>query len=181
MTNDVHIEFDVCPSMETSLNLFLDGELPSNEQRELYLHLAQCEECRRFLDSMLIFRKIAREENLAVPPQVDEAFFERLAAHKEAVDESTHRADRRERRREKFPRVGRLITIGCVVALVAGTVLATSVDWTSAHAVVSGEEELVNFPILEPQVREQGAVYVFYPGLTIEAENWVEPASIESL
>jgi anti-sigma factor RsiW len=181
MTQGIDTDTSICPPMEASINLFLDGELAFEDQADVYRHLADCEDCRRYVDSLLVVRRIIREENLSVPPQVDEAFFERLAAHKSAVTEAVERSNRRFRRREQLPKISRALTLGAIAALIVGGVITTSGESPAPGGEVVGEEELVNFPRYAPLLRDQGAVYVFYPGLTIEAENWVEPASLESL
>jgi predicted anti-sigma-YlaC factor YlaD len=181
MNHSHDIPTSTCEAFEEAVNHFLDGELPFEEQGPLYRHLADCEPCRRYLDSLLVFRRIIREENLAVPPHVDEMFLERLAAHKEAVADAQDSKERRDRRRELLPVVGRALTLATVVGFIVGTVVMRNNDATTPSAVVVGEEELMNFPTAERPAREASAVYVFYPGLTIEAENWVEPASLEPL
>lgn len=181
MTQRIDTDTIVCESLEAALNLFLDGEMPIDEQPELYTHLAGCASCRRYLDSMLFVRRAIRDEHLTVPPIVDETFFERLAAHKEVVSHAHHRLERRARRREQLPVVGRVVTLAMLVVIIVGGVVSGTLDAGDTSAAVIGEEELVNFPIENRTVREPSAVYVFYPGLTVEAENWVEPASLEPL
>ncbi|MDA0378554.1 MAG: hypothetical protein O2899_03590, partial [Bacteroidetes bacterium] len=76
--------------MEEELNLFLDGELPLERQGALYAHLAERVEAQSFMDQVLLFRRMSRQEYLDVPPAVDESFFVRL----DALKSSGERVDR---------------------------------------------------------------------------------------
>ena len=63
---------------ETLLNLYVDGELPSGEQAELFAHLSTCAACRAQFNVLLVFRLVSRQETIIVPPAVDEAVLARI-------------------------------------------------------------------------------------------------------
>lgn len=171
----------ICTDYEERLNAYVDGELAFEEQPELFAHLAFCSRCRRFLDGVLSLRRTASDEPLAVPPLVDEAFLQRLADHREAVVSARRRAGRRERVRQAAPKAGRLVLVSLLAGIGLTALLQGSAGDVEAPGDVVGEEELVNFRPPPQRNTDSGAIYVFYPGLTIEAENWAEGASSESL
>ena len=59
---------------EEELNLFLDGELSFDRQANLYSHLAKHPESRSFMDNVMLFRRMSRQEFIAVPPAADDEF-----------------------------------------------------------------------------------------------------------
>jgi len=63
---------------EEALNLFLDGELFSCDQADLFAHMAACETCREGMNAVMEFRRMSRQEVLHVPPIADEAVLARL-------------------------------------------------------------------------------------------------------
>ncbi len=170
------------PVMEEALNLYVDGELPLDQQAALFGHLAACPACRRTLDSVLSFRRWSRQEPLGVPPALDDAFFKRLAEHKARHTRIDRAADRRPLWQAQAPvtlRAG--LTIAIVVFLL-GLFVPSNLQPVPARFAVIGEEELVELPAVAAS--EPGRVeplYVFYPGLTIEASKTEEPAPGESL
>ena len=46
---------------EYEINLFADGELPREDQKELFVHLAECDECRKILADYLLMKERSRE------------------------------------------------------------------------------------------------------------------------
>ncbi len=63
---------------QAKLDAFLDGELPSEERREVESHLADCAECRRECET---WRRITAA--ILRPPEIapDEAFVRRVMTH----------------------------------------------------------------------------------------------------
>ncbi|GIV62314.1 MAG: hypothetical protein KatS3mg044_1180 [Rhodothermaceae bacterium] len=156
---------------EEALNLYLDGELPSEQQPALFAHLAACEACRRRFDAVLKFRRMSRLEYLTVPPSVDDDFFERLARHRAfalRVDRSAERRSLWQRRAVVSFRAAVLVAL---LLFLVGVLLpeAPAPPRTVVMPSVHGEEERIEFADFELPPRRLEAVYVFYPGLTIEA------------
>ena len=154
--------------MEEELNLFLDGELPMERQGAVYAHLADSIESRSFMDQVMLFRRISRQEYLEVPPSVDEAFFARL----DRLKSSGERVDRF-LEREPLWRTRRPVSLGTAIAAV---VVVFMVGWFLPYAdqgqqtgFIAQEEERVLFDVQQTRVM-QSYIYVFEPGLTIEAE-----------
>lgn len=154
-------------AMEEALNLFIDGELPFDEQPGLFTHLATCDQCRRTLSAMMEFRRMSRQEVTLVPPAVDEAFFHRL----DEIKARSHRVDRYQDRRPlwqtRTPVSLRVATMAAVLLFGAGLFFPQTAGEPFATAPIEVQEEHVEFIPLVP-------VYVFYPGVTIEAPKIVE-------
>lgn len=163
-----------CGSTEEALNQYVDGELSFEAQPGLFAHLAACSECRRTLEAVMRFRRMSRQEGLSVPPGVDEAFFARLAAHKQAGRPVDRAADRRPLWQARAPISLRSAVMVAVLVFVTGLLMPkhggeTTPRLSAGAAYVEGIDERVEF--LEPVVLRPEAVYVFYPGLTVEADK----------
>lgn len=175
------------PALEEALTLYVDGELPFDQQPRLFAHLSVCESCRQTLDGVMAFRRIAREENLAVPPAADDAFMKRLARHKRATTAAVRTSEHgpvwwRHRQPVTARVAGSVLAGALVMALVAPLVqpLDGQIRQEKALTWVRGEEELVELN-LEVPVAEPATVYVFYPGLTVEAPKTDDAAGAETL
>ena len=46
---------------EYEINLFADGELPDEESREMFIHLAECSECRNLYSEFILLEKRIKE------------------------------------------------------------------------------------------------------------------------
>ncbi|WP_457654081.1 anti-sigma factor family protein [Rhodocaloribacter sp.] len=162
-----------CPgAMEEALNLYLDGELSAEMQPFLFAHLSVCASCRRRFDAVLKFRRMSRQEYLAVPPSVDDAFFKKLARHKKVSLRVDRASDRRPLWNLRTPVTLRSAVIVAVVLFLIGVMLpGSTAPEDQARTSVLGEEERVEFVDLELPPSRFEAVYVFYPGLTIEAKQ----------
>ncbi|NBC16535.1 MAG: hypothetical protein GVY18_04365 [Bacteroidetes bacterium] len=151
-------------SWEAALNEYVDGELPMEAQPRLFAHLATCAPCRRTLEAVLAFRRMSRQEPLAVPPAADDAVFRRL----DQVKQRAERVDRNARQRSLWTAPTPLslgaAAMVAVVLFVVGLLVPMQLDEADSTALVSAGMERVEF---EPAPAE--AVYVFYPGLTVEA------------
>ena len=155
-------------SREEELNLFLDGELPLERQGGLYAHLSEDREAQAFMDHVLLFRRMSRQEFLEVPPAVDESFFARL----DALKSSGERVDRF-LEREPLWNSRKPVSLRVAIAAVLGVFM---VGWllpiaggSQGTAFIAQEEERVFFDIPQTRVM-QSYIYVFEPGLTIEAD-----------
>lgn len=166
--------------LRETLHLYVDGELPAGEQAALFAHLSSCAECRSLLESVLQFRRMVRLEKTAVPPAADDAFFQRLAEHKERRPEAESGSHRRRARRRW--------TAPVAAAAAAFLLFAAAFNLTSppqGSPLVVGEEEQVELPeqafAKRPAIADRQAIYVFYPGLTVEAPRTQEPHPPETL
>ncbi len=171
----------ICESFDEKLNLFVDGELRVADHAAMFNHLAECDRCRQYFDELLALRRMMGEEVIRVAPSQDEAFLRRLAQYRSAVQPSKVRNERRERMRRLSPVAGRALVGAAIVILVLTSLMPSPRTDAEITSLVVGEEELVNFTTTSSPNRDRGAVYVFYPGLTIEADNEVEPAPTEAL
>lgn len=154
---------------EEELNLFLDGELSFDRQADLYSHLAEHPESRSFMDSILLFRRMSRQEFIAVPPAADDEFFDRLATLK-ASKSQIDRVQDREPLWNLRKSISMRTALATVVAVFMVGLLLPISNTTDATSFLEQEEERVFFDI--PQTRVlQSYIYVFVPGLTIEADD----------
>jgi anti-sigma factor RsiW len=168
---------ECAPSHEERVQLYLDGEMPFSEQPALFAHLAVCDACRRTMDGVLTFRRMSRQEFLHVPPAADDVFFERLAQLKQRSDRVDRAAERRPLWHARRAVSLRSAVLTAIVVFMVGVFLPANTPEESAAVFVEIEEELVEFPAFQFPFREPTAVYVFYPGLTIEApksDDYVE-------
>ena len=158
-------------SWEDALNRYVDGELPFEAQSSLFAHLATCATCRRTLEAVLAFRRISRQEPLAVPSAADDAFFRRLDQVKHRADRVDREAERRTLWTMRTPvSLGMAAMVAAVLFLV-GLMMPMHLDQSEPTDLVTAGMERVE---LEPAPTE--AVYVFYPGLTVEATKLDEVA-----
>lgn len=154
-------------SMEEAVHLYIDGELPFELQPALFAHLAVDEEARRMLDAVLKFRRMTREDYLPVPPAADEAFFKRLAS----LQRQHRRIDRAAQRRpiweHRTPVSFRAAVVAAALLFMAGLLFPVSAGEAAPQGYVVAQVERVELPTeLE---RPSEYVYVFYPGLDVEA------------
>ena len=158
--------------MEEALNLYMDGELAFGEQPLLFAHLATCDCCRRILSSMLEFRRMSRQEAMSVPPAVDEAIFERLNQVKERSTRIDRYWDRRPLWQKRASVSLRAAALAAVMLFGAGLMFPQDVGTPLAVTAVVSEDEHVEQG--NTYVIQRDVMYVFYPGLTVEASRIIE-------
>ena len=158
------------PRQVEALSQYLDGELVFDQQPALFAHLAACERCRRTLAATMDFRRMSRQEVVSVPAAVDDAFFQRLDQLKHRTDRVTRMADRRPLWNSRTPISLRTASAVALVLFLAGFFFPQQMaKTTDGPPPVEGVGERVEFAPLAPYRSE--AVYVFYPGLTVEAQR----------
>lgn len=155
--------------MEETLNLYVDGELSIGLEADLFAHLSTCSACRMMFNGLMQFRRMVRQEAIQVAPAVDDAFFQRLDQAKRRLVFVDRRAERRPLWQSR-PRISvRAATTGALLLFLAGVLFPQSAGERSGvvQGYVEGLEERVEF---RPSIHDRSeAVYVFYPGLTVEA------------
>lgn len=159
---------------EVRLNRYVDGELAPDEQAVLFRHLAGCDACREELEAVLVFRRMSRQETMTLSPAAEEAFFERL----DAVRGSAERVDRAEEHRsfwhQRTPLTMRTLVLTALLLFVAGSMTPLGQQ--------RGGRQLAS--VVRPEAGVQPpmeVIYVFYPGLTIEADPPEEPGTEDAL
>ncbi len=153
--------------MEEALNLYVDGELSFAAQPALFAHLAACERCRRVLASTMEFRRMSRQEVLSVPAAVDDAFFRRLEQLKRREARVDRFADRRPLWQTRSRVSLRAAATAAMALFFVGLLFPRQAGEPRATPLVEGRQERVELAPAAAPVGE--AVYVFYPGLTVEA------------
>lgn len=169
-TSHSHSESGLC-TREEDLNLYLDGELPVDVQADLFSHLSGCSQCREVMDSVLMFRRMSRQEYVVLPPAADDEFFKRLARIKNA-GERQNRSEEREPLWNSRRSVSIKSAVFAVFAVfILGLLLPRTEGPEMMTALVEFEEELVDLDReVKPQVL-QSYIHVFVPGLTVEANK----------
>ena len=145
---------------EMLLNLYVDGELPSGEQAELFGHLSTCVACRAQFNVLLAFRLASRQETFVVPPAADEAVLARIDRLRRTPRPAPVRvSERRFFGGQVHRRVSlRSALLAAVVLIVFG--LAVRPGTTPDAAALS-------YYVTETVI-DDGALYVIGPGVTVE-------------
>ena len=149
------------------LDLFLDGELPGLREARLFQHLHECAACREYLSGALEFRRTSRDESFGVPLWADDKLIARVEAHSRLVQKKT-----RLHTRDPVWSASTTVSVRTLL-LLCGFIIATTY-WSTRPA----DPETAQVYVEQEQVTQkewwhQAAteVYVFYPGLTIEADR----------
>jgi anti-sigma factor RsiW len=67
-----------CSDKQEQITSFLDGNLSTRDQIELFKHLAVCNDCQSFIDVMMRMRDIQKHERINYPIEIDEALLTRI-------------------------------------------------------------------------------------------------------
>lgn len=135
------------------LTMYADGVLPAGQQGALFNHLSSCQDCQRVLEGVLSFRRWSRVEALAIPPNVDDRIFAKLDKIRNrkpnaVVDPSLWDS--------KMSMTFKTWLFAAMLVFAFGISVQSALAPT---ADISGEG----------QVAEVEPIYVFYPGVTVEA------------
>ena len=150
------------------LHQYLDGELSLDVQSSLFEHMADCENCRRMMESVLAFRRMSRQEFLAYPPAADEVFFKRLAKLKKQSDQVDREGDRKPLWNAKRSiSLRSSLALASIVFLIGLFVpMPSRTDYVTA--LIRLEVERVQFEPSESIVIESH-IYHWVDGITVEA------------
>ncbi len=155
-----------------ALNMFLDGELAVEDQPALFLHLSTCERCRLELEGVMRFRRLSRLEHLNAPPMLDAALFKRLQKHRVIMTRIDRARDRRPLWNIRTAVSLRATILTVLLVFLSGLFYPNSER--SEYAVegyVTGADERIEFIDLDMSRWNTRTLYVFYPGLTVEASS----------
>ena len=148
---------------ERLLNLYVDGELPSGEQAELFAHLSMCAACRAHFNVLLAFRLVSRQETFVVPPATDEAVFARIDRLRRAPRSVLHRvSERRFFGGQIHGRVSfRSALLAAVVLIVFGLAVRPNPTPDATASTYHVTETVI----------DDGALYIIGPGVTVEGKR----------
>ena len=153
-----------------ALNDFLDGELSIDDQPALFAHLAVCESCRQELEGVMKFRRLSRVESLTAPPALDAALFKRLKTHKAMMSRIDRAEDRRPLWNVRTPVSVRATVMTVLLVFFLGLFYPSEKASEYAHqGYVSGSDELIEFADMDLSSWNTRTLYVFVPGITVEA------------
>ena len=157
-------------TQEEAVHLFLDGELAQSAMPDLFEHLAACAACRHVMHTMMEFRRMSRQEVIHVPSVADEGVLA-------VLEQSKRRLFKRDRFYERRPlwEARTSLSLRSVAALAAVS-FASGVMLPHDADVKDVLHPLVLEQPADPRLREAGSpLYVWYPGLEIEAARGSEP------
>ena len=176
MSNDLHKNLsnshrDDQESALIALNEFLDGELSIDDQATLFAHLSVCEESRRQLDAVMQFRRISRVEHLVAPPSMDSGMFKKLRKQKSIMARIDRAEDRAPIWSIRTAVSVRATVLTVLLVFFMGLFYPSTAERSelAAAGYVTGADELTEFPDLNLSQWNTRTLYVFYPGLTVEA------------
>ncbi len=155
-----------------ALNLFIDGELGLEEQSALFAHMAECRSCRRDLEQFMHFRRMSRSEQLVVPPAFDDGFFKKLDALRVTTNRVDRAGDRRPLWQHKAPVSFRAVVITASLVFLSGLLFPANAPEKAVAGLVYGMDETIEFAELPTTPTRTATLYVFYPGLTVEAAQY---------
>ena len=115
---------------------------------------------------------MSRQESFPVPPSVDDAIFERLNQVKKRSKRIDRYWDRRPLWQVRASVSLRAAALAAVLLFGAGLMFPQDAGLPIAANVIEVEQEQVELPS-EIAIQQQ-VLYVFYPGLTVEASKIVE-------
>lgn len=154
-----------------ALNEFLDGELDIKDQAGLFAHLSVCEDCRRELDGVMNFRRFSREEHLVAPPSMDTGLFKKLRKQKSIMARIDRAEDRQPLWSIRTAVSVRATVLTVLLVFFMGLFYPGTAERSelAAAGYVTGSDELTEFPDLDLSHWYTRTLYVFYPGVTVEA------------
>ncbi len=165
---------------ERLVNLYLDGELPAAEHRDLFAHLSACGHCRDHLEATIEFRRMVSHDRTELTPAADEKFLERLAAHRSREGLVDRQVERNPLwRTRKSVSVGASLVAALLIFLAGFFTSPNGIDESELPvAIVEGYEERVD--LTPVSVALSDAIYVYYPDIVVEAERPVEQEAVAS-
>jgi len=120
------------------------------------------------MEAVMLFRRMSRMEFISLPPSADDRFFRRLSELKEVGE----KIDRAQDRQPLWRASGSVSVRSALAAITAVFLigLLVPISGKTSTAFISQEEEQVAFDSPHTRVL-QSYIYVFEPGLTIEADQ----------
>ncbi len=69
-----------CSDKQERITSFIDGELSTHDQMELFKHLTTCPDCQSFINVMIRMRDIQKREQINYPAEIDETILSHLSS-----------------------------------------------------------------------------------------------------
>ena len=146
-----------CIEHKEQANLFIDGELESRQQMELFKHLAECTDCQSFVDAIVRTKEASRREQIQYPADIDETLFSKIASRKITSSRNEQHSHARTifwRRRVTLP--APLFAAAVIVVLVFGLFLGD---------ILTRKSETQTFPSSWLQTQTQPATIIMIYGV----------------
>ena len=150
-----------CVNWHERVSAFLDGELDTNDQVDLFKHLAGCPACHLFLDSMLKWKEMNRREAISFPADLDEAILNAI----DSRNPDQRRVGMRTQRPPSFWR--RKIALSVPVFLFAVAVFLIAITFMVGSIVPSPgrDDQLLRAIAAGSHAPSQPAAIIFLYGL----------------
>lgn len=145
------------PRTEDLLNVYVDGELPLDQQGDLFARLADDREARAQFNALMAFRLATRVDAMPIPPAVDEALFARIDDIR-----GNQQAMRRAEDRRPFRALRRRVTVGTALAVATVIVVVRMLLPAPVEAVSAVEAA---------PAETANTIYVVWPGVTVEDDT----------
>ena len=129
------------------------------------------------LEGVMKFRRLSRAETLTAPPAMDAALFKRLHKHKALMKKIDRAEDRRPLWNTRAAVSLRATVITAMLVFLTGLLIpANNGDGFAGsvmaqynyEGIVTGSDEFIEFADWDYR-SNTSTIYVFYPGLTVEA------------
>jgi len=148
-----------CEEYQGWISQYLDRELDESASPELFMHLGTCQECRRFLNSLLLLRESIRRDTTVAVPKSLEVRMKNLASRKG----SKMAGDRKALSRFLGKRISVSVAAAMFVlmALVASSGLLATTFFKEPQIVEKKVQETI-YIVQLPQVEVKG----YYPTTT---------------
>lgn len=159
-----------CANHEENLNLFLDGQLPAEAQIGLFKHLAQCSDCRDFLEKANRFRRLARSETVAFPEKIDRLLYEEILRRGKAASEPkpARSAPPAWRQRVAVPRFA-VAAVIALLLLLGGMEIQNRLNPPPAIPV---------YQMMMPNANPVGVIYIIAQPVPFEPPTPVSPEAL---
>jgi hypothetical protein len=150
-----------CSEHQERVSLFIDGELEPRQQVELFQHLAGCEECQSFIDTMLRLKEVRQHENILYPTEIDDTVLAMLTNHRSSPPQGFNVLGEFFRRHISIP-----------VPVVTGLVIAAILVGFFMHSFIFKSTPSTILPASINQLTSQpGAVIVIYGVPPVEVHS----------
>jgi hypothetical protein len=157
-----------CSHYREQVSLFMDNELAPGAQTQLFDHLANCPDCHLFLDSIMKFKSIKHEEEIAFPEEIDQNLFDKIKEREYVYTLGKHGLEIKApfwKRRIAF-------SLPAFTAITAAIIILVSTLFVN---VLSLGEQLKNQPVQTTQdvrkVERKDVMVYGVPGLTVYSQS----------
>ncbi len=147
-----------CSDKQERITSFIDGELSTRDQIELFKHLAICPDCQSFIDVIMRMRDIQKREQINYPVEIDETLLSRLGSLRRTLNSESPRTT---------PVRSTLLKhrVSLPVPLAIGAAAAAIIIGFLLNGIFYREAGPSTVPVNFPQQYAQPTAVIFYYGM----------------